>query len=82
MKSFFLLLAGAALLAVSCQRIPPSVSIPGYGEKKVAEEKAESKPLGSTENPPAFFPASGRSTPVPASPDNDGDGEGDNKDGD
>ena len=32
MKYFFLLLALAALPAVSCQRIPPSVSIPGYGE--------------------------------------------------
>lgn len=60
MKYFFLLLALAALPAVSCQRIPPSVSIPGYGEKKAAEEKAESKPLGATENPPEFFPTQGQ----------------------
>jgi hypothetical protein len=55
-KSFPFLLAALALAAVSCQRIPPSVSIPGYGEKKAAEEKAESKPLGAAENPPEFFP--------------------------
>ena len=73
MKSFFLLLAVAALPAVSCQRIPPSVSIPGYGEKKAAEEKAENKPLGSSENPPMFFPSS---------PDSNNDGQGGNKDGD
>jgi hypothetical protein len=55
-KFFALLLAVAALLAVSCQRIPPSVSIPGYEEKKAAEEKVESKPLGAAENAPEFFP--------------------------
>lgn len=55
-KSFPFLLAALALAAVSCQRIPPSVSVPGYGEKKAAEEKAESKPLGAAENPPEFFP--------------------------
>lgn len=60
MKYFFLLLAFAALPAVSCQRIPPSVSIPGYGDKKAAEEKAESKPLGAAENPPEFFPTQGQ----------------------
>ena len=59
-KSFPLLLAVMALLAVSCQRIPPSVSIPDYEEKKAAEEKVEEKPLGATQNPPEFFP-----TPVP-----------------
>jgi hypothetical protein len=53
---FPVLLGVIALAAVSCQRIPPSVSIPGYEEKKAAEEKAESKPLGSAENPPEFFP--------------------------
>ena len=55
-KFFAPLLAAAALVSVSCERIPPSVSIPGYGEKKAAEEKTESKPLGSAENPPEFFP--------------------------
>jgi hypothetical protein len=56
-KHFPVLLAVAALAAASCQRIPPSVSIPGYDEKKAAEEKSESKPLGSAENPPEFFPS-------------------------
>ena len=56
MKHFPVLLAVAALAAASCERIPPSVSIPDYGEKKAAEEKAESKPLGAAENPPEFFP--------------------------
>jgi hypothetical protein len=55
-KSFPFLLAALALAAVSCERIPPSVSVPGYGVKKAAEEKAESKPLGAAENPPEFFP--------------------------
>jgi len=55
-KYFSVLLAFVALAAVSCERIPPSVSISGYGEKKAAEEKAESKPLGAAENPPEFFP--------------------------
>ena len=55
-KHFTLFLAAAALLSVSCQRIPPSVSIPGYDEKKAAEEKVESKSLGTDENPPTFFP--------------------------
>ena len=57
MKYFPVLLAALALAAVSCERIPPSVSIPGYDKKKAAEEKTESKPLGAAENPPAFFPA-------------------------
>jgi len=55
-KYFSLLLAAAALLAVSCQRIPPSVSIPGYEEQKAAEEKAESRTLGTSGHPPEFFP--------------------------
>jgi hypothetical protein len=55
-RFFLLTLAGAVCLAASCQRIPPSVSIPGYDEKKTAEEKIETKPLGASENPPAFFP--------------------------
>jgi hypothetical protein len=59
-KYFYILLSALALGAVSCQRIPPSVSIPGYGEKKAAEVKTESKPLGSAENPPEFFPAQGQ----------------------
>ena len=57
MKYFSVLLAAIALVAVSCERIPPSVSIPGYGEKKAAEEKTEAKPLGVAENPPEFFPS-------------------------
>ena len=56
MKFFPVLLAILALAAVSCERIPPSVSIPGYDKKKAAEEKVENKPLGAAENPPAFFP--------------------------
>ena len=59
MKYFHALLSALALGAVSCERIPPSVSIPGYGEKKAAEEKTESKPLGAAENPPEFFPSQG-----------------------
>lgn len=78
MKVFHLLLAVLALAAVSCERIPPSVSIPGYDKKKAAEEKAESKPLGAAENPPAFFPTVGESGPAPAaSADDDGDGKDD-----
>ena len=60
MKFFALLIAAAALVSVSCERIPPSVSIPGYDKKKAAEEKTESKPLGAAENPPTFFPAQGQ----------------------
>jgi len=56
-KYFPVLLAALACASVSCERIPPSKSIPGYGEKKAAEEKAESKPLGSAEKPPEFFPS-------------------------
>lgn len=41
----------AALAAVSCQRIPPSVSIPGYGEKEAAKAEAGAKTLGAPENP-------------------------------
>jgi hypothetical protein len=59
-KYFYILLSALALGTVSCQRIPPSVSIPGYGEKKAAEVKTESKPLGSAENPPEFFPGQGQ----------------------
>ena len=46
----------ALVLGPACERIPPSVSIPGYGEKKAAEKKEESGPIGGTTNPPAFFP--------------------------
>ena len=56
MKFFPVLLAISALAAVSCERIPPSVSIPGYDKKKAAVEKTESQPLGAAENPPEFFP--------------------------
>jgi len=55
-KFFAPLLAATALVSVSCERIPPSVSIPGYDKKKAAEEKVEQKPLGAAENPPSFFP--------------------------
>ena len=85
MKFFSLLLAAAALLAASCERIPPSVSVPGYDKKKAAVDKAESKPLGAAENPPAFFPAIGDSTPAPAaspSDDDDDDDDADDKDDD
>ena len=57
MKFFALLLAFAALATVSCERIPPSVSIPGYDKKKAAEQKVESKPLGAAQNPPEYFPS-------------------------
>lgn len=61
MKYLALLLAAAALcLAPACQRIPPSVSIPGYGEQKAAEEKAEPRTLGTSDNPPEFFPPQGQ----------------------
>ena len=60
MKYLSVLLAVVALVAVSCERIPPSVSIPDYDKKKAAEEKAESKPLGAAENPPEFFPPQGQ----------------------
>jgi hypothetical protein len=55
-KFFPALLAVAVLLAVSCERIPPSVSIPDYDKKKAAAQKTEAQPLGSAENPPTFFP--------------------------
>ncbi len=45
-----------ALVGPACQRISPSVSIPGYEEKKEAEEKAGNRPLGTSDNPPTFFP--------------------------
>lgn len=57
MKFFALLLAFAALATVSCERIPPSVSIPGYDKKKAAEQKVESKPLGAAQNPLEYFPS-------------------------
>ncbi len=58
MKQRLLLLALAltVALAASCERIPPSVSIPGYGKKEAAEEKTDGRPLGTSENPPTFFP--------------------------
>ena len=59
MKYFSDLCATLSLAAASCERIPPSVSIPDYAKKKAAEEKTENKPLGAAENPPAFFPAEG-----------------------
>jgi hypothetical protein len=58
-KFFSLVLAAVTLFAASCERIPPSVSVPGYDKKKAAEQKTESKPLGAAENPPTFFPSQG-----------------------
>jgi hypothetical protein len=56
-KFFTLVLAAAGLcFAPACERISPSVSIPGYGEKKAAEEKSETRTLGTSDNPPTFFP--------------------------
>ena len=85
-KFFALLLAAAALVSVSCERIPPSVSIPGYAEKKAAEAKAESQPLGAAENPPAFFPNSGNAAPsasaVAKDDDDAKDDDADDKDDD
>ena len=60
MKFFALLLAAASFVSVSCERIPPSVSIPGYAEKKAAEEKTEERTLGTSDNPPTFFPTQGQ----------------------
>lgn len=45
-----------AFVGPACQRISPSVSIPGYEEKKEAEEKAGSHTLGTSGNAPTFFP--------------------------
>ena len=57
MKFFSLVLAAAGLcFAPACERISPSVSIPGYGEKKAAEEKSEARTLGTSDNAPTFFP--------------------------
>lgn len=46
----------AALAAVSCERISPSVSVPGYAEKQAAAQKAAGQPLGGSVQPPSFFP--------------------------
>ncbi len=59
LRILLLTLSLCALPGVSCQRIPPSVSIPGYGEKKATEEKAEGHKLGTSEKPPEFFPGKG-----------------------
>jgi hypothetical protein len=57
-KFFTLVLAAAVLcLAPACERISPSVSIPGYGEKKAAEEKSQTRTLGTSDNAPTFFPS-------------------------
>lgn len=56
-RLLLLSLAAVLPLAASCERIPPSVSIPDYDKKKAAEHKDEAKPLGAAENPPTFFPA-------------------------
>ncbi|MFZ4483763.1 MAG: hypothetical protein ACOYOL_07270 [Chthoniobacterales bacterium] len=59
MKHRLTLLALGAILVFSaaCERIPPSVSIPDYGEKKAEQEKAGEEKLGTTEQAPTFFPA-------------------------
>jgi hypothetical protein len=60
MKICALLLGLAALvLSPACERIPPSVSIPGYGEKKAADQHSAGETLGTTTNPPTFFPPQG-----------------------
>lgn len=52
-----LALAAACILAgPACERIPPSVSVPGYAEKKAAEKEAGAGTLGASTNPPVFFP--------------------------
>lgn len=53
--SCLFVLALVVCFATSCERIPPSVSIPGYEEKKAAEDRYEAKTLGAVENPPTFF---------------------------
>jgi hypothetical protein len=54
----FFLLAGLLAVSTACERISPSVSIPGYAEKhEAAAPQAEKKPMGGTENPPSYFPA-------------------------
>lgn len=55
-RLLFLALALTVLIAASCERIPPSVSIPGYDKKEATKEKTETHPLGTSENPPTFFP--------------------------
>lgn len=55
LRTTFAAALAALALSTACQRIPPSVSIPGYGEKEEAEEKAESRPLGASEHAPSFF---------------------------
>jgi hypothetical protein len=61
MKRRLTLLALGTALAFSaaCERIPPSVSIPGYGEKKAEAEKAGEEKLGGSDHSPTFFPAKG-----------------------
>jgi hypothetical protein len=54
--SFVLLVLLMAFVGPACQRISPSVSIPGYEEKSAAGEKEESRTLGTSDNPPTFFP--------------------------
>ena len=51
-----ILLAVLVTASAACERIPPSVSIPGYGEKHETAEKAASGPMGASENPPTYFP--------------------------
>jgi hypothetical protein len=55
-----LLVLGTALaFSAACERIPPSVSIPGYGEKKAEAKKAGEEKLGGSDHSPTFFPAKG-----------------------
>ena len=59
LRILLLTLSLCALPGVSCQRIPPSVSIPGYDEKNAPGERAEGHKLGTSEKPPEFFSGMG-----------------------
>ncbi len=57
LRHLALLVACGAAAGIACQRIPASVSVPGYGEKqkeKAAQPAASSAPQDT--NSPAFFP--------------------------
>ena len=58
-RLLLLALGLAALSGISCQRIPPSVSVPGYEAQQAAAEKHGDQKLGTSAKPPEFFPAKG-----------------------
>ena len=58
-RALLLALALAAWPGVACQRIPPSVSVPGYEAQQAAAEKHGEEKLGTSAKPPEFFPAKG-----------------------